>query len=959
MLPREHHSNGTIEVLHLEDSDLDADLVRARLQRSPLPVRIRRVVDRESFVQALREGQVDIILSDYEVPGFDGIAALDVARESTPDIPFVFVSGAMGEDLAIDTLKRGATDYVLKDRLTRLAAAIERALAEAQERRERRNAEARAISLLESMTDGFVMLDHELCIRYVNSAFERLLDRSRNQLLNQTLDAFFPATVVDALRQALSAVVESRQTVELERDVEEWQRTFVIKALPADGGLAVQFREVTEARRSERNLQAAEDRFMFVRRSSGVGFWYCDLPFDVLEWDETVKAHFHLRPDEVVTIDTFYERLHPDDRQRTRDSIDASIRERRAYRIDYRTVSPDGQSEKWIRAIGRATHDDSGQPIRFDGITIDLTDRVAVEEQVRAQAQELEAINRVGKLMVAELDLVRLVQSITDATTELTGAEVGAFYQNRENAEGRAYSLSCVSSRPTGLFETFPLPPATEIVAPTFRGEDVVRLRDVSSDAACSAEQIPICSYLAAPVISRGGNVLGGLFFGHREPDVFDERAERIVQGIAAQAAVAIDNAHLFEAVRKGNAEKDRLLVSERAAREEVEHASRMKDEFLATLSHELRTPLNAILGWAQVLQMSRDQLPHEAQEGVEIIERNARAQTQIIDDLLDMNRIISGRIRLDVQRTDVAPVIQAALETVQPAATAKEIRLNAVIDPQAGPLSADPNRLQQVFWNLLMNAVKFTPRGGKVQVVVERINSHIEVHVTDTGEGIAAEFLPHVFDRFKQADSSSTRRHGGLGLGLAIVKQLVELHGGAVWVRSSGKGLGSTFTVALPLTAVHATPEPIAQRRHPRSGPTAAPDLCLELSGLRILVVDDEPDARALVKRLLESCEATVVAAASAAEALACVQEHEFDVLISDVGMPEEDGYSLIRKVRALPTEQGGRVPAVALTAYARAEDRVTAIVSGFQHHLTKPVEPAELIAVIASLAGKSQRPQ
>ncbi len=401
------------------------------------------------------------------------------------------------------------------------------------------------------------------------------------------------------------------------------------------------------------------------------------------------------------------------------------------------------------------------------------------------------------------------------------------------------------------------MPRVTELFRPTFLGESIVRLDDVTRDGrygrnspfrGMPAGHYPVRSYLAVPVISRSGAVLGGLFFGHHEAGVFQERSERLVQAIAAQAAIAIDNAHLFDEVRRANAEKDRSLDNERAARAEVEHASRMKDEFLATLSHELRTPLNAILGWSQVLQLTSDQLPDEMQEGVKIIERNARAQTQIIDDLLDMNRIISGRIRLDIQRVEIAPVIRAAMETVQPAAIAREIRLQPVIDPQAGPVSADPSRLQQVFWNLLMNAVKFTPKGGKVQVVVERVNSHIEVHVVDTGEGIDPEFLPHVFDRFKQADASTTRRHGGLGLGLAIVKQLVELHGGSVSARSPGRGCGSTFTVSLPLTVIHSDSEPLSTiRRHPRTGAVAAaPETLIDFGGLSILVVDDEPDARA-----------------------------------------------------------------------------------------------------------------
>ncbi len=323
------------------------------------------------------------------------------------------------------------------------------------------------------------------------------------------------------------------------------------------------------------------------------------------------------------------------------------------------------------------------------------------------------------------------------------------------------------------------------------------------------------------------------------------------------------------------------------------------------------------------------------------------------------MSRIISGKVRLDVQRVGLATLLREAVDTSKPSADAKGIRLTAVLDPLAGPVSGDPARLQQVMWNLLNNAVKFTPKGGRVQVLLERVNSHVEVSVIDTGEGITPEFLPYVFDRFRQADGSTTRRHGGLGLGLSIVKQLVELHGGSIRVKSMGEGYGSTFIVSLPLTVVHPDPQPTTHRRHPKAGgdaPAFQPDHCTEIAGVKVLVVDDEPDARALVKRLLEDCHAIVSTAASAAEGLAKLQSERPDVLLSDVGMPGSDGYHFLRQVRALNEDQGGKTPALALTAYARSEDRMQAIRAGFQMHVPKPVEPAELITMVASLAGRSR---
>ncbi len=407
-------------------------------------------------------------------------------------------------------------------------------------------------------------------------------------------------------------------------------------------------------------------------------------------------------------------------------------------------------------------------------------------------------------------------------------------------------------------------------------------------------------------------------------------------------------------AARLAAEERERLLDSERAARTEAERTSRMKDEFLATLSHELRTPLNAILGWAQVL---RGEPPGTAdlEQGLSTIERNARAQTQIIEDLLDMSRIISGKVRLDVMRIDLVSVLEQSIETVRPAAAARGIRLQPTLDRGIGPVSGDPNRLQQVFWNLLSNSIKFTPKGGRVQVLLERINSHLEISFIDSGEGIQPEFLPHVFDRFRQQDASTTRRHGGLGLGLAIVRQLVELHGGTVTAHSAGNGQGATFLVTLPLVVIQ--PENDVERRHPQANfaALAAPDANIQLNGVTVVVVDDEPDARSLVKRLLEDRHARVLTAGGAAEALELVRQARPDVLVSDIGMPGEDGYSLIRRVRTLEPQAGGLTPAVALTAYARAEDRMKAILAGFQMHVSKPVEAAELLTMVASLAGRT----
>jgi PAS domain S-box-containing protein len=408
-----------------------------------------------------------------------------------------------------------------------------------------------------------------------------------------------------------------------------------------------------------------------------------------------------------------------------------------------------------------------------------------------------------------------------------------------------------------------------------------------------------------------------------------------------------------IDPIKRADEEKKQLLENERIARSEAERANQLKDEFLATLSHELRTPLNAILGWSQLI-LQGTMGKEDIQRGLETIERNARAQNKLIEDLLEMSSIISGKVRLDVQRLDFAGIAEAAVESIAPAAEAKGIRVLKTIDPAAGWVSGDNNRLQQVIWNLLSNAVKFTPKGGTVEVIVERMSSHLHVVVKDSGMGIKSEFLAYVFDRFRQADSTLTRNHGGLGLGLAIVKQLVGLHGGTVRAESDGEDKGSAFIISLPLA-------PISERKDQPSA--ASTQVILEdgqitLPGIKVLVIDDEQDARELIKEVLTLFQADVITAATAAAGLEILKNHRPHVIVSDIGMPEKDGYQFIREVRSLPSTDGGKTPAIALSAFAHSEDRTRAITAGYQMHLSKPVESHELVAAIENLTRLMRKP-
>jgi signal transduction histidine kinase/DNA-binding response OmpR family regulator len=574
------------------------------------------------------------------------------------------------------------------------------------------------------------------------------------------------------------------------------------------------------------------------------------------------------------------------------------------------------------------------------------------EHTARREAEEkteiVETINRIGQRLAAQTDLASLVQSFTDEATRLAGAQFGAFFSRGVDDRGEPSTLSAVAGVPREELETLSPPRVTALFGATFRAARIVRLDDATQDPRYGGAvprglprgHPPVTSSLAVPVVSRTGEVIGGLFLGHEKAGVFPERLEPIMAGVAAQLAIAIDNA--------------RLLEKEQRARAAAEAASRAKDEFLAVLSHELRTPLNAVYGWARILR-SGEVEGEAATRALDVIMRNANAQVQLIDDMLDVSRIVTGKMRLDVRPVDLGAVVEAALDAVRPAAEAKGLRLQAVLDPRAVGITGDPDRLQQVVWNLLINAVKFTPRGGRVQVQLQRVNSHVEIVVSDTGQGIAPEVLPHVFERFHQADSTTTRRHTGLGLGLALVRHLVELHGGTVAASSEGNGRGSVFTVRLPVAIARSDDDtPLSGARvHPTAAAGAfAPGPSLR--GLRVLVVDDDRDGLELIATILTTSGAEVRACASAADGLEAIQAWRPDVLLSDIEMPREDGYTLIRRVRGLESAAVARTPAVALTAYGRVEDRLRTLSAGFNMHVPKPVDPAELVTVVASLAGR-----
>jgi PAS domain S-box-containing protein len=618
-------------------------------------------------------------------------------------------------------------------------------------------------------------------------------------------------------------------------------------------------------------------------------------------------------------------------------------------------------------------YDESGALIGIIGVFTDLSERKRIEEGERFLAEA-------GAVLSSSLDYGTTLESVARlavptladwCTVDMTAGDgtiqrLAVAHVDPDKVQW-AYEISrrfppqmdspygVPNVLRTGLSELFP-EITDDLLVETAQNEELLAI----------LREVGMRSALVVPLCARG-RTLGAITFIYAESGRrYDHDDLALAEELARRAALAVDNARLYQEAEQ--------------ARDAAETANRAKDEFLALVSHELRTPLTSMLGWTGLLLSGRLG-PQDEQQAIEIIDRNTKAQAKLINDLLDVSRIITGKLRLNITEVELKPIIEAAVDSVRPAAEAKELQLQLVLDPWTGPISGDAGRLQQVIWNLLSNAVKFTPPGGSVEVRLARVNSHVAITISDTGHGISPEFLPYVFDRFRQADSSSTRLYGGLGVGLAIVRHLVELHGGTVQAGSEGEDQGATFTVRLPLPALRAhgvqgldgvqapghpfeQASPVenrsvqSQENSSRPAqPDAVPDDAAEglLAGLRVVVVEDDADARELVKVVLVQEGAQVRAVVSAAAAFREVRQWRPDVLVSDIGMPDEDGYALMAQVRALAPEEGGNTPAIALTAYSRTQDRVRALSVGYQIHVPKPAEPVELVAAVASVTGRT----
>jgi len=650
------------------------------------------------------------------------------------------------------------------------------------------------------------------------------------------------------------------------------------------------------------DLNTTREVLGFANRLARMGMWTLHIDEDRVVWSPELEHVFGLERGSFPGTEAAFQSLvSPVDLPRLRQAIADSLASGEEYCVIFRFRHASGEW-RWMEGRGRPSFDEDGKPQRIDGVGIDVTDRTMAEH--------------------ARFRLAAIVESSDDAIISKTLDGIVTSW-NAGAARLFGYSAEEMIGQP--ILKLIPEELWSEehdILSKLRQGEriDHYETRRLAKDGSWVEVSLTV-----SPIRDITGAIVG---------------ASKIARDIGA--------------LRRAVADRESLLLSERNARAEAERLSHLKDEFLATLSHELRTPLTTIMGWANLLRRRSNIGPAELKAAVETIHRNAQAQAQIIDDLLDMSRIISGKIRLQSEAIDLRDLVQVAVDGIRPAAATKNISVSVVMDDSADLVAGDAARLQQVLWNLLTNALKFTPANGSIRVTLQRAGGGMEIHVKDSGVGIHQSFLPHVFERFRQADGSTTREHGGLGLGLSIVRNLVELHGGSVAVHSEGPGAGATFSVRLPLLQSAAwSPRP----SDPARGIVVAPDpLMPSLIGTKVLIVDDEPDGRALLDRLLKEAGAEVHAAEGALEAIGILQREPIHVILSDIGMPGLDGYEFMRRVRALDDPGVRGVPAIAVTAYAREDDRLRSLSAGFQQHMAKPYSFPELANAIASLRGREE---
>jgi len=785
------------------------------------------------------------------------------------------------------------------------------------------SAEAYLAAIVESSDDAIIAKDLDGTIRWCNAATERIFGYSSEELIGRPVRILIPADRQSEEDDILGRVrrgerIDHFETVRVAKDGHPIHISLTVSPVrDASGaiiGVSKTARDITAQKRAAAQLSAQQEWFRVTLGSIGDAVIASDADGHVSYMNATAESLTGWSMVEATgrPLADVFRIISEDTGERIENPASLVMQSGQVVGLANHTVliSRDGK-ERPIADSAAPIQDGEGNLLGVVLVFRDVTLERRAEEAIAEQREWLETtLESIGDAVIAT-DVNGLVVFMNRVAEQLTGYAATA-------AEGRRCEeiFNIVNEQTRRTVDN----PATRVLA---EGA-VVGLANHTVLIAADGRERPIDDS-GAPILNRDGHTAGAVL-------VFRDITERRRTELERQAAIA---------------ERERLLEAERIARTEAEKASRAKDDFVAMVSHELRTPLNAILGWTQLMFAKRND-PKLIDQGLDVVARNTRLQAQLISDLLDISRIVAGKLRLEMQNVDLGAIIGDAIETVQQQADVKGIELRTELDEMAFPIAGDPARLQQVVWNLLSNAIKFTVAGGEVLVKLRHVGADAELSVIDTGAGIQTEFLPFVFERFHQADRSITRRFGGLGLGLSIVKHLVELHGGTVRAESDGEGLGSCFTITLPTSTVDVKPD----RR--KTAPVLEEiDAALSLEQVRVLVVEDEPDTREFLARLLTSQGAVVSTAASVPEALTVFASAQPDILVSDIGLPGADGYDLLQQIRARNLADRGAIPAIALTAYARSEDRMRALTSGYQVHIAKPVESNELVAAIASLTG------
>jgi PAS domain S-box-containing protein len=797
----------------------------------------------------------------------------------------------------------------------------------------------RLVAIVESADAAIYSVDLAGAVTSWNRAAEHIFGYAAGEMVGRPIDMIIPedrhnedAEVMARIRAGQS--VRHYETVRRRRDGSLIDVALTVSPIRGEAGEVVGISKIARDITRQRLLEQQGRHLAAIVESSDDAIISKDLDGVIRSWNRAAQRMFGYEAGEAIGRSVRI--IVPDDRQAEEDEVLRRIRSGESLEHFETTRRRKDGSLIAISLVVSPIRDVDGHIVGASKIARDISERKRTAERAAFLAEA-------GKVLGGSLDY----EATLTAVANLAVPAIADWCAVDILADGRIDRLAVahVDPRKVELARTIreryedPTSPYSvphvirtgePAMVPAISDEMIVASAKGDRERIAAVRSLGLVSYLCVPLKTHG-RTLGALTFATAESGRrYTDADLQFAQEIAYRAALAVDNAQAY---------KDAQL------------ASRLKDEFLATLSHELRTPLNAILGYARLLN-SGMMIPEKQMSALATVERNATVLAQIVEDILDVSRIISGKIRLNIQPVDLPAVVRTAVDTIMPAADAKQIQVRTIVDPGAEPISGDPDRLQQVVWNLVSNAVKFTPKRGQVQVRVERINSSVEIVVSDTGNGIKPEFLPHLFERFRQAEGGLARENPGLGLGLAIVRHLVELHGGSVRATSAGEGQGSTFRVRLPVMIVH--PEPIGEE--PRTQLPRPAQMMARLEGIHVLAVDDDRDSLALVRDILERAGGRVTMVDSGAAALDQIEAAPPDVIVADVGLPVMDGFAFIQEVRRLRDARLRQIPAAALTAYARPSDRVRALESGFQMHLAKPVDPVELVAAIAALVRRTQ---